>query len=71
MLPYIMYHKNEPFLVRRKIHERNFVFKNKLELKAVEMYMKGIGANRVLKMEGVFIFVNIIEEAEIIEEWAE
>jgi hypothetical protein len=67
MLPYIMYHKATPWKVLRKVAEHHFHFKNGLEIKAVEMYMKHISADHVLRDPTHFIFVEKIEEAEIIE----
>ena len=67
MLPYIMYHKDRPWKVIRKVNERMFHFKNGLEIKAVEMYMKHISADHVLRDPTHFIFVEVIDDAEIIE----
>jgi hypothetical protein len=67
MLGEIMYHNNNPYRVLRRIAEHNFTFKNKLEMKAVEMYRDHIKANHVLKDPTHFIFVEKIEEAQIIE----
>ncbi len=44
-----------------------FHFKKGLEIKAVEMYMKEIGADHVLRDPTHFIFVEVIDDAEIIE----
>ena len=66
MLPYIMYHKDRPWKVIRKVSERMFHFKNGLEIKAVEMYMKEIGADHVLRDPTHFIFVEAIEDVEVI-----
>ena len=71
MLPYIMYHKNAPWKVIRKVAEHNFHFKRGLELKAVEEYMKHINADKVLRDQTHFIFVERIDEVEVIEEWEE
>lgn len=71
MLPYIMYHKDRPWKVIRKVSEKIFHFKRGLEIKAVEMYMKEIGADHVLRDPTHFIFVEGIDDAEIIEEWEE
>ena len=43
-----------------------FHFKNGLEIKAVEMYMKEIGADHVLRDPTHFIFVEEIEDVEVI-----
>ena len=67
MLPYIMYHKDRPWKVIRKVNERMFHFKKGLEIKAVEIYMKEIGADHVLRDPTHFIFVEVIDDAEIIE----
>ena len=66
MLPYIMYHKDRPWKVIRKVSEHMFHFKNGLEIKAVEMYMKEIGADHVLRDPTHFIFVEEIEDVEVI-----
>ena len=67
MLPYLMNHKGDPYLVKRRVAEHNFTFNNQLELKAVEMYMKKIGCDHVLRDQTHFIFVETVQEAQIVE----
>lgn len=67
MLPYLMNHNGNPYLVKRRVAEHNFTFNNQLELKAVEMYMKEIGCNHVLRDQTHFIFVETVQEAQIVE----
>jgi len=64
MLTKIMYHKDRPWKILRRVGEYNFHFKNGLELKAVEMYMKEINADHVLRDATHFIFVENIDDIE-------
>jgi hypothetical protein len=63
----IMSHNGKLYQVKRRVAEHNFTFKDKLELKAVEMYMKHIGCDHVLRDQTHFIFVETVQEAQIVE----
>ena len=64
----IQYFGDRPFVVKREMPIEMFALKdNVVEMRAVKMYMDYIHCNHVLKSQDKFIFVETIDDAEIIE----
>jgi len=67
MFPELISNNGKLYQVKRRVAEHNFIFNKELKLEAVQMYMNHINCDHVLRDQTHFIFVETIQEAQIVE----
>ena len=63
----LRYFNNVPYVIKRHIPVDVFTFHDRVEKRAVQMYMEHIHCNHVLQTQGYFLFCQTVDDAEIIE----
>tara|TARA_R100000734_G_C3211448_1_gene26421 strand:- start:19 stop:255 length:237 start_codon:yes stop_codon:yes gene_type:complete len=64
---YIKYVNDKAYVVKQEIKKHMFTKNNQIRFDWVQLYRDEMKYDHVLQNDDIFFFVNIIEEAEIIE----
>lgn len=62
------YHNNEPYVLKRTIPLHNFTHNGVVKMELVKAWRDWLDCNHVLRNQTHFLFVEIVEEPEIIED---